>query len=78
MQRTTFMTANQVFKQLVEGFGETEERPALTKEEKLFLGDPGRRPVKIGDVVVRTKDLGRYIQHLAKDVPVQGANSSEV
>ena len=46
-----------------EVFGRTvEKRRPLTNDESLFLGNPGSKPVRIGDVVVPTQYLGQYIK----------------
>ncbi len=36
-------------------------REKITNLENLFLGDPGKEPIKLGDVVIRTQDLAQYI-----------------
>ena len=38
-------------------------RPALSNDEGSFIGNPGKEPVKIGDVVVRIDDLQAYIKY---------------
>ena len=40
-------------------------RDKLSNAEQSFLGDPGREPIKIGDTVVRVKDLAAYIKYRA-------------
>lgn len=44
----------------------TSVRRALTKDESLFIGDPSKSPIQVGDVVVRTQDLEQYLQYLAR------------
>ena len=76
LQTSITASYNEVIRQMVEGISKTESRPVLTKEEKLFLGDPGRRPVRIGDKAVRPKDLGEYIAHLAAQSHLRDVQSS--
>jgi hypothetical protein len=45
------------------------QRP-LTKEENLFLGDPGKQPVKVGDTVIRKADLIAFIKYRAEQAAV--------
>lgn len=41
-------------------------RRQLTSAEHLFLGDPGKQPVQIGDTVIRVGDLPAYIRYRAE------------
>jgi hypothetical protein len=41
---------------------ETFSRAPLTRDESQFIGNPARRPVRVGDVVVPAKRLGEYIK----------------
>jgi hypothetical protein len=44
----------------------TVSRRPLTSDEKLFLGDPGKEPVQIGDKVIRKSDLMAFIRYRAE------------
>jgi hypothetical protein len=43
-----------------------ERRPPLSVNEKEMLGNPGRRLVKVGDVVVPTNNIPNYVEWLAQ------------
>lgn len=58
-------TSAAVIRRLLEGVQLTERRQKLTTAEQFFLGDPGKEPIKIGDIVVRASDLKNYIQYRA-------------
>ena len=50
----------------------TTTRAKLTSDESQFTGSPAKKPVAVGDPVVRTKDVGNYIKWLAKSTPGTG------
>lgn len=48
---------------MVGGTRTVKFRPALTTDEKSFIGNPANEPIKIGDVVVRARDVSNYIRY---------------
>ena len=44
----------------------TVTRRKLTTDERIFLGDPGKEPVRVGDPVIRKADLGAFIRYRAE------------
>lgn len=44
---------------------EKSQRPKLTTDSSQFIGNPGNRPVQVGDAVVPSGNLADYIKWLA-------------
>ena len=49
------------------GYKTVKRRPALNVDEQSLAGNPGSTPIRVGDAVIRPKDVGAFVALLAQE-----------